>query len=193
MKYGEGSEELQSSILSKCEASSELKGRIVVLGSGPVPCDLMVVGEAPGREETRLGRPFVGKAGSFFTRVLEESLERTRRDIYITNVVKVWPKYETQRGKTRPPTSGEIDFFLPLLNREIEYVRPKVVITVGKIAFSAIMPGEHFKRSEWFQGQGGFSVMPVYHPAYILRRQRQLEELTLELKAALSKVKERLS
>lgn len=162
-----------------------------VFGEGPVPCRLMVLGEAPGRDETRLGRPFVGRGGSFFVRVFEESFGMKRDEVYISNVLKVWPNVETKRLRTRPPDRGETEFFLPFLEKEIELIDPSVILAVGKTAFKALLPEEEFKAGEW-RTSGRRNIMPVYHPSYMLRRQRYLEESVRELKAALNKVKKEL-
>jgi DNA polymerase len=163
-----------------------------VFGEGPCPCDLMVVGEAPGRKETELKKPFVGRSGGFFTAILKKVLKRSREEIYITNVVKVWPRLGTKRGRTRPPTKAEEAFFLPYLKHEIEAVRPRVVIAVGKTAFNALAPASEFRPGVWVEGPDDFLIMPVYHPAYILRKQKNLIELKGGLEVALRKVKKRL-
>lgn len=169
------------------------RGSVPVFGEGPCPSDIMIVGEAPGRKETELGRPFVGRAGAFFTGILQEALKRPREELYITNVVKVWPKVNTRRGRTRPPTKAEEAFFLPYLKKEIEAVRPKVVVTVGKTALNAVLPGCQFRPGQWVHGPFDFLLMPLYHPAYILRKQKSLNELTGEMKKALGKVKRRVA
>ncbi len=162
-----------------------------VFGAGPVPCRLMVLGEAPGRDETRLGVPFIGKGGSFFVRVFEETTGLEREDVYISNVLKIWPNVETKRLRTRAPGIDEAAFFLPFLIKEIEIIDPGVIIAVGKTAFTALFPGEGFRAGEWIES-GKRKVMPVYHPSYILRRQKSLEESVRELRGALLKVKEEL-
>jgi DNA polymerase len=162
-----------------------------VFGSGPVPCPVMLVGEAPGRTETELGLPFVGRAGVYLVKNLEEVFGRTRDELYITNVVKVWPHIKTKRLKTRPPTKKEEAFFLKYLLEEIEIVDPLVIVAVGKTAFTALAPGEVFRPNIWAEGPGGRQVMPVYHPAYILRKQKSISESTRALRAALRKVKKK--
>ncbi len=152
----------------------------------------MVIGEAPGRVETEQKRPFVGRAGSYFVGILTDVLERKRESIYITNVVKIWPRIQTPRGRTRPPTKREEEFFLPLLREEIGIVRPRVIIAVGRTAFNALVPGKEFSPGVWVEGHGGYSIMPVYHPAYILRRQRSMKELEDGLVRAIEEVRRRL-
>ncbi|MBI5599382.1 MAG: uracil-DNA glycosylase [Deltaproteobacteria bacterium] len=199
-------------LVSACAKTTEFKGLEPVLGDGPCPCDVMIIGEAPGREETKVKKPFVGRAGRFFTAVLEDTLRRKREDIYITNAVKIWPRIETKRGKTRPPTRAEEEFFLPYLYEEVSAVNPLVIVAVGKTALRAVMPRGRFIPGEWIPAgpagwpsrtagwdegrrgrlSGRFSVMPVYHPAYILRRQKDMKAMTGGLKKALRKVKRRL-
>lgn len=189
---------LRKRVLSACDKTPWLKGSVPVFGSGPVPCPVMVVGEAPGRTETEEGLPFVGRAGAYLTGVLDDVFGgmgtggKSRDGIYITNVVKVWPHLKTKRLKTRPPTKKEEAFFLKYLLDEIEIVGPKVIVAVGKTAFTALAPGEAFRPGTWAAGPGGLPVMPVYHPAYILRRLKSLDESTRELKRALRKVKRKL-
>ena len=183
---------IQKSLLIACSGAVAFKDSVLVFGSGPCPCKIMVIGEAPGRKETALKKPFVGRAGGFFMDILEDILGKKREDIYITNVVKIWPRIKTKRGRTRPPTKAEEKFFLPYLYKEIELVRPGIVLTVGKTAFRAILPSERFNPGKWLlKKDTGFMVMPVYHPAYILRKQRQGPKLIRGLKRALNEVKRR--
>lgn len=169
-----------------------LSDSIPVFGEGRAERALMVIGEAPGRDETRLGRPFVGKAGTFFISALEEATGFKREAVYITNAVKVWPHLKTKRLKTRPPTDDERAFFLPFLEEEIEAVAPEVIIAVGKTAFRALLPVGEFVPGRWASYRS-IKVMPVYHPAYVLRRRKRMEQGIEELKEALLEVKKALS
>lgn len=184
-------ERLRAGVARACASDHTLKDASVVFGQGPVPCRLMVVGEAPGRDETRFSTPFVGKAGKFLISVLRDVFGLEREAFYITNVVKLWPVIETKRKRTRKPTRAEEAFFIPFLRREIELVGPKVIIAVGRTAFAALAPGVEFTPGRWVES-GGLLIMPVYHPSYLLRRQKSLKEETERLKAALSEVKKRL-
>ncbi len=170
--------------------SAGLDAEPLVLSSGPASSPVMVLGEAPGRNEVVEGRPFVGKAGIFLVSILEEIFESDRDTLYITNVVKHWPHIKTKRLKTRPPSKAELAFFTPYLLKEIEIVNPSVIIAVGKTAFTAVAPEADFAPGIWVKGVR--DVMPVYHPAYILRRARSINEMSRDLKGALSKVVERL-
>lgn len=180
-------------ILGACRKNPSLKDAMPVFGAGAVPCELMVVGEAPGREETRDGLPFVGKAGKFLIAALKDVFGKEREEFYITNVVKVWPKIDTKRLKTRKPLKEEEEFFIPYLKKEIEIVGPRVILAVGKTAFSALAPDKEFKPGVWNDYGGGILIMPVYHPSYLLRKQKKLRENTEELKTALREVKKKIS
>lgn len=155
-----------------------------VCGEGPVPCSLMVIGEAPGRDETKAGRPFVGRGGSFFIEVFERASGMRREEVYISNAVKVWPTLATQRKKTRKPFRAEQELFLPFLMEEIGIVGPEVILAVGKTAFSSLLPQELFEAGKWKSFEGR-SVMAVYHPSYLLRQQKRLAESTKELELAI--------
>lgn len=180
-------------IKSACLKSAAFKDAVPVFGSGPVPSAVMIVGEAPGREETKEGLPFVGKAGRFLISMLEEIFGEGRDAFYITNVVKVWPTENTKRLKTRKPLPGEERFFIPYLEEEIRIAAPKVIIAVGKTAFSALAPGSEFTPGQWRAWPGGIPIMPVYHPSYLLRRQKTLPESAKRFKEALRKVRKEIS
>lgn len=186
-------ERLKRSVARASARRPGLKGAVLVFGEGPAPSRVMIIGEAPGRVETRELRPFVGRAGSFFVNILEEVFKRPRGAFYITNVVKFWPTIPATRLRTRPPTTGERAFFIPYLEHEIDIVSPRVIIAVGKTAFSAILPSAGFTPGKWAATAGGIPVMAVYHPAYILRRQRDLKKNTDSMKAALRKAKRKAS
>lgn len=178
---------LRRSVAAAAKRRPEIGEKPLVFGTGPAPNPVMIVGEAPGRMETRQGKPFVGKAGSFFVSILEEISGRPRDDFYITNVIKFWPTLPTKRLKTRPPSKEERSFFAPYLEREIEAVSPEVIVAVGKTAFTALVPECDFTPGEWTKTPTGVPVMPVYHPAYILRRQKVLLENSEGLRKALKK------
>ncbi len=175
-----------------CKKTPEFQDKTPVFGEGPHPCDLMIIGEAPGRQETILGKPFVGRTGRFFISLIEEVLRRPRESIYITNVVKVWTKVDTPRGRTRPPTKTEIARFIPFLKKEIALVNPVIIMAVGRTAFSALLPDGDFIPGRWYNTTEGYRIIPVYHPAYILRRQDRLEELRDELVRILKKIRRSL-
>ena len=145
--------------------------KVLVHGEGSINARVMLIGEAPGEQETRLRRPFVGKAG----KNLDEFLRLAgidRNVLYISNTVKFRPTRISAAGRVvnRPPMRGEIEFFLPWLKREIGIVSPQTVVTLGNVPLRALMGnrvvigGVHgqFLRAE------GFVVYPMYHPASVI-------------------------
>ena len=134
-----------------------------VPGSGTAPCDLMFVGEGPGQREDELGLPFVGRSGQFLDELLT-SIGRSRRDVYVTNVVKCRPP------GNRDPLPDEIGACADYLDRQIAGVRPKVIATLGRFSMARWFPGERISqihgRARTFDGM---TVIPMYHPAAALR------------------------
>ena len=149
------------------------KEQALVFGEGPREPVLMLIGEAPGEQETLLSRPFVGKAGKNLDRFLElAGLERG--EIYISNTVKLRP---TKTGKTgrisnRPPTKDEIALFRPWLIREIELIRPRMIATLGNVPLQALTAtkqtiGEVHGRVIP-AGETGLPLFALYHPASLI-------------------------
>lgn len=159
-------------------------GRRLVLGEGNPAADLALVGEAPGGQEERRGRPFVGPAGQ----VLDEALAAAglQRDaLWITNIVKCRPTTEGLGGRlrNRTPASDEIQWFLPWVLRELEIVAPRVIVCLGATAANALL-GTTVRitrqRGQWFKGPHGIDTIVTYHPAYLLRRSSDREERYVE-------------
>lgn len=141
-----------------------------VIGEGSLDADIMFIGEAPGEQEAKSGRPFVGNAG----RVLDELLESiglARADVYITNIVKDRPP------ENRDPTVAEINLYSPFLVRQLQIIQPKVIATLGRFAMDFILQqlemaekGQKIGQlhGEVLQAQaphGQVAVVPLYHPA----------------------------
>jgi len=144
----------------------------LVPGEGNVDSRVVFVGEAPGRDEDREGRPFVGAAGRLLTQTLE-SVGLRRDEVYITNVVKRRPP------RNRPPRKGEMAVFLPYLRRELEIIRPKVICLLGATAVAALLGrplGE--VRGKVIQGDG-WAFFCTYHPAAVIY-DPSLEKVFLE-------------
>ncbi len=148
----------------------------MVFGEGPQGARVMLVGEAPGAEEIRLSRPFVGKAGKNLDEFLK-ALSLTRSEIYISNVVKFRPYQVSARGtlSNRPPKKEEIACMLPHLLREIEAVAPKVVVTLGNVPLksltgdSRIVIGTcHAQCMRARARTHDYTLFPLYHPASII-------------------------
>lgn len=136
----------------------------IVFGEGNINADLMFVGEAPGEEEDKLGKPFVGKAGVLLNKIII-AMGLSRENVYITNVVKCHPL------ANRTPTDEEILTCTPNLIKQINAIKPKVIVSLGgpatcffydkKIKISSLR-GSFF---EW----NNIKIMPTFHPAYLLR------------------------
>ena len=136
-----------------------------VPGEGPSPCEIMIVGEAPGREEDLEGRPFVGAAGKLLDKMLAViNLKRTQ--VYITNVVKCRPP------GNRTPDEKEIKACRPFLARQIRIVKPKAILALGTVATkSLLLTSEPLSklRGRIHTLEKDIKVIPSYHPAYLLR------------------------
>ena len=169
----------------------------LVFGEGPLHPKLMLIGEAPGEQETLMGRPFVGKAGKNLDRFLELAGMR-REEIYISNAVKIRP---TKTGKTgrisnRPPTKEEIALFRPWLLREIDLVAPQVIATLGNVPLFAVTGDRRLTIGEAHgrvmeAGETGRRLFALYHPASLIYN-RALEPVYEQDVRALAQRLERL-
>ena len=145
--------------------------KILVHGEGEIGARVMLVGEAPGEQETLQGRPFVGKAG----KNLDEFLELAglaRSQLYVTNAVKFRPTKRSAAGRTvnRPTTREEVSLFLPWLRREIELVAPEVIVTLGNVPLRALTGPKAVIGDVHgaFQNADGLRLYPMYHPASLI-------------------------
>ncbi len=155
--------------------------KILVFGEGDVDSPMVLVGEAPGEQETIQQRPFVGKAGKNLEEFLD-ALEIQRGDLYITNVVKFRPfkiNEKTGRLSNRPPTREEIDLSKAWLTKELTIIEPKVIVSLGNTALKTLSGRRNIKIGDVhgvpFEieiGDGGYkaSLFPLYHPASIIYR-----------------------
>ena len=145
--------------------------KILVHGEGEIGARVMLVGEAPGEQETLMGRPFVGKAGKNLDEFLElAGLERSQ--LYVTNAVKFRPTKRSAAGRTvnRPPTREEVSLFLPWLRREIELVAPEVIVTLGNVPLRALTGPKAVIGDVHgaLQDADGLRLYPMYHPASLI-------------------------
>ena len=145
--------------------------KILVHGEGRPGARVMLIGEAPGEQETLQRRPFVGKAG----RNLDEFLELAgidRSELYVSNTVKFRPTKISAAGRVvnRPPTREEINLFLPWLKHEMELVQPEVVVTLGNVPLKALMGSKVIIGDVHgaFQDVEGMRLYPMYHPASLI-------------------------
>jgi len=137
-----------------------------VFGVGNRDADLLVVGEAPGADEDRLGEPFVGRAGVLLNAMLR-ALRRPRETVFIANVLKCRPP------GNRDPSPEEVRCCLPFLHRQIALLRPRLMLAVGRIAAQNLLatdtPIGKLRGSVHRFGSAGTPLIVTYHPAYLLR------------------------
>jgi uracil-DNA glycosylase len=136
----------------------------VVFGVGNPDADLMFVGEAPGADEDIQGEPFVGRAGQLLTKIIE-AIDLRREDVYIANVIKCRPP------GNRNPEPDEVEQCEPFLFRQIDAIRPKVIVALGKFAAQCLLktdaPITRIRGREFAYRDA--ILIPTYHPAYLLR------------------------
>ena len=142
-----------------------------VFGSGHDGSSLMFVGEGPGADEDRLGLPFVGKAGKLLDRMIDV-IGLDREDVYVTNVVKCRPP------NNRNPTSDEIAHCMGILERQIELVNPKLIVTLGNVPTQALLPGSPgiTKSRGSLKKYRDWNILPTFHPSYLLRNPNAMTE-----------------
>ena len=153
------------SAIENCQKCRLCEGRSnVVPGEGDPHADLMFIGEGPGQEEDRLGRPFVGRSGELLTRMIRAiGIERSR--VYICNVVKCRPP------RNRNPEPDEAAACLNYLRAQFALVRPRVVVLLGKVAANFTLNEQIFitrDHGKWFERKGVW-FMPTFHPSALLR------------------------
>ena len=159
----------------RCRLSQTRKN--IVFGEGNAQARLMFVGESPGEQEDIQGRPFVGKAGLLFDKIVE-AMGFSRDEIFVLNAVKCRPP------GSRMPEVDEVASCFPFLKRQIEIVRPEVIVALGSTALRALVSPDakinqmrgHFAQYE------GIPVMPTYHPAFLLRSPDSKKEVWEDMK-----------
>jgi DNA polymerase len=151
--------------MGECQRCQLGQGRTnLVFGEGNPDAELMFIGEAPGREEDRQGRPFVGEAGKLLTRLINK-MGFERDDVYIANIIKCRPP------GNRDPEADEINACMPFLKRQIEIIAPEVIMSLGRIS-AHTLTGLNIPISKLrgtFREFQGIPLMPTFHPAYLLR------------------------
>jgi uracil-DNA glycosylase len=144
-------------------------GTNVVICRGNPQAKLMIIGEAPGPEEDRQGKPFVGRSGQLLDKILDAAGFDPEQDVFISNSVFRMPPGEG--GKNfRKPTTEEIEYYYPYLLEIIRLVDPKIMLLTGNVATQSLLgqTGITKLRGEWTEWNGRY-VMPIFHPAYLLR------------------------
>ena len=138
----------------------------------------MFIGEAPGAEEDNTGRPFVGRAGQLLTKIIE-SINLKREDVYIANIIKCRPP------ENRNPMEDEIALCSPFLEEQISIIKPEIICTLGKFATEFIIGNDKGAissvRGKEFNYKG-VTVIPTYHPSYLLRNPNAKKETWEDMK-----------
>ena len=162
--------------------------KIVVSRANP-EAQIVIVGEAPGAKEEEIGEPFVGRSGKLLDQLLQNASIDISQDVYFCNVVKCRPP------KNRRPTKIEIQENLPWLYQQIKLVNPEIIVLVGATALEAISKNKSpisILRGKWINWNGRL-VMPIFHPAYLLRNQSKEEGTPMSLtKSDFLKIKEKI-
>jgi len=162
----------------------------VVFGEGSSETKIIFIGEGPGRQEDLTGRPFIGRAGDLLTRLIEKEMKLSRSEVYITNIVKCRPTVDLKMEKDRAPEKDETEACTPFLLKQIEIIKPKVIITLGNPATRFILntkSGITSIHGSWDQFMD-IPVMPVYHPSYLLRNGGEKSRLYTEAAEDLKEV-----
>ena len=149
----------------------------IVFGVGNPSADLMFVGEAPGRDEDIQGEPFVGRAGQLLTKIIE-AIGLTRDDVYIANVIKCRPP------ENRNPEQDEVETCEPFLFRQIDVIKPRVIVALGTFAARALLrtldPISRLRGRVY--DYRGAKLIPTFHPAYLLRNPSSKREVWEDMK-----------
>ena len=149
----------------------------IVFGVGNPRARLMFVGEAPGEEEDKRGEPFVGRAGQLLTKIIE-AIGLTREQVYIANVIKCRPP------GNRNPEADEVEQCEPYLFRQIDVIKPRVIVPLGKFAAQSLlktMAPITRMRGRQFDYRGA-ALIPTFHPAYLLRNPSAKREVWEDMK-----------
>jgi uracil-DNA glycosylase len=152
----------------------------IVFGVGNVKADIMFVGEGPGADEDEQGEPFVGRAGQLLNNMIS-AMGIRRQDVYIANIVKCRPP------GNRTPERDECDTCSPFLMRQIDVIRPQVIVALGAVAAKnllAVNDSMANLRGRWYDFKGS-RLLVTYHPAFLLRDPRQKKEAWKDLQMAM--------
>ncbi len=166
-----------------CEARNN-----VVIGQGDQRARVMFIGEGPGQQEDLFGVPFVGRAGELLTKIIQ-AMGLTRDEVYIGNAVKCRPP------NNRQPEQEEMEACFPYLRRQIELIRPEVIVLLGATAWKALFgPQEHGLnrvRGKWLEWEG-IPVMPTWHPVYLLRQPSAKRETWKDIQEVMVRLERRV-
>jgi uracil-DNA glycosylase family 4 len=155
--------------------------RTIVFGQGNPRAELMFVGEAPGADEDEQGLAFVGRAGQLLTDIIEKGLKMKRSDVWIGNILKCRPP------QNRNPEPDEVLSCQPFLERQIDAIRPRVIVGLGKFGGQWLLKtAEPISRIRGRVGEyRGIQVVPTWHPAYLLRNPAAKKDVWEDMKTVL--------
>ena len=176
--------ELRAAI-GDCQRCKLCAGRTnIVFGVGNPQAKLMFVGEGPGRDEDLQGEPFVGRAGQLLTDIITKGMGLKREDVYIANVVKCRPP------ENRNPAPDEVAACEPFLKKQIDLIRPQIIVALGKFAVQTLLQSKvpiSKLRGNW-HSYHGIKLMPTFHPAYLLRNPADKKLVWEDIKKVLSEM-----
>jgi len=154
----------------------------VVFGEGNMQARLIFVGEAPGATEDSMGKPFVGRSGELLTKMIENVLHLKREEVYITNIVKCRPP------NNRVPTPAEAHTCQSYLLKQIELIKPDLIVALGATAYHYLTGDDSpiTKVRGTPQEYKGNTILPTYHPSYLLRNPSAKKEVFVDLKRILT-------
>lgn len=180
-------EALKNEILN-CKACDLYKTRHnPIWGEGNFDAEIMVIGEAPGADEDRIGRPFVGKSGQLLNKIFTACGFTREQHIFISNIVKCRPPLN------RVPSEEEVKACFPILLKQIELVNPKIIIPLGVIALKRLFNNPNLRitkvRGQWLDWNNRL-VMPVFHPSALLRNPDLKKDTWEDYKKVVSKYRE---
>ncbi len=150
----------------------------VVFGEGNADANIMFVGEAPGASEDASGKPFVGRSGDLLTKMIENVLKLSREDVYISNIVKCRPRDNME------PTPTEAHTCQPYLLKQIELIKPKIIVALGATAYHYLSGDDSdiSKIRGTLHKKDTYTLIPTYHPSYLLRNPSAKKEVFEDLK-----------
>ena len=179
-------EELKQEVLSCTKCGLHKTRHNVIFGEGNKNAKILIIGEAPGHDEDMIGRPFVGKSGQLLDRILEACGFTREKHVYISNIVKCRPP------GNRVPTDQEARTCIPYLMKQIELIHPLILLPLGASALRVFF-GKEYRitqvRGNWLNWYDKL-VMPVYHPAALLRNPNLKRDTWEDYKKVVHKYRE---
>ena len=182
-------EELRKRINSIKNCDLKKNATNLVFSDGNPFAKIMIVGEGPGANEDKEGKPFVGRAGKLLDKMLA-AIKLNRKNVYISNVVNFRPPMN------RRPTDEEIKKYLPFLNKHIELINPKILLLLGSTALNALIGNEVViskARGKWTNkkfGESTIQIIASFHPAFLMRQPDQKKYAWEDLKMIRKKISE---